>query len=688
METKDRGLRLLSAMGADKPSTREQRLMAFMQDHAFAEDGGLGSGNWGHRGRPGKRGGSGKGGGKQYRGGRSDIAYFSSRGDWLNGLSGETQKEASKYLEGVKRWHGQGNKPVDQTIMEIPIKGKFGANGNQIRAHYLDFVSEARGWNENAKKLTDENWTDEDRMLAGALAYKYSISGIKGVMLPDDTNTDSWDEEDLRCWQDLKSKAMGGPTSGLEAPDELQYQAGTKERPKPKLPGADFSWYDNSRGNGAGAYMSSTLGESQWGHKYTAEEMKTLNQRFVDRIKYGSPSPNELSYYGMHAIDSLRNALAEPDPNNKYMIIPFSYTQEHFDRLDAAEKDKLLNILNMYSGRFAGFSDLSEVKTEDILKTERLMMQQTPRSNAQKQPFRDYILLQEKMLLGAEPSDHDTEAEQRAKAKADAEAKKAAQKAAAAKEREEASKKWKATHTPEEIQKMYHPDTINGVSRNKTGDMSFDEADHQSANPNYRKGSQYRKNCQTCVVAYEARLRGYDVEATGNPDNYMSYQSQLSRNTNLAWIDPETGLHPEYIRPEKPLRTTKQTVSWLEKAVEPGKRYTFEVTWKKSTTGHIVSMEKDENGNLRLYDPQTGKLYTRDGIIGTDGAKIPKYIDKDAQGKLVNLSSSYDGIMDFLSNATLAAEKESRNPQLLRVDNCLFDMEFANNILQRRGGNA
>lgn len=662
METKDRGLRLLSAMSADKPSTREQRLMAFMQDHAFAEDGGPGSGNWGHRGRPGKRGGSGKGGGKQYRGGRSDIAYVSSRGDWLNGLSGETQKEASKYLEGVKRWHGQGNKPVDQTIMEIPIKGKFGANGNQIRAHYLDFVSEARGWNENAKKLTDENWTDEDRMLAGALAYKYSISGIKGVMLPDDTNTDSWDEEDLRCWQDLKSKAMGGPTSGLEAPDELQYQAGTKERPKPKLPGADFSWYDNSRGNGAGAYMSSTLGESQWGHKYTAEEMKTLNQRFVDRIKYGSPSPNELSYYGMHAIDSLRNALAEPDPNNKYMIIPFSYTQEHFDRLDAAEKDKLLNILNMYSGRFAGFSDLSEVKTEDILKTERLMMQQTPRSNAQKQPFRDYILLQEKMLLGAEPSDHDTEAEQRAKVAAAEEAKKAAAKAAAAKEREEASKKWKAAHTPEEIDQMYHPATIAGVSRNAAGTMNHDDADNGRVNPTRDKIVDRKKtgNCQTCVFAYALRRRGYDVEAKLRDGDAEVYQLAMSKNSNVAWFDPETGLPVETIEaPEKRLNA-KSAAKWLKDTVKPGQMYELSFCWGEGFGAHVIIAE-NRNGQLVLFDPQVNPKTTKAEYTG-------------------------DAIVDYMGKLSLNSQKFGNwRPYLIRVDNALPNPDYYDKVLKKPG---
>ena len=34
------------------------------------------------------------------------------------------------------------------------------------------------------------------------------------------------------------------------------------------------------------------------------------------------------------------------------------------------------------------------------------------------------------------------------------------------------------------------------------------------SNPNYGKGVEYRKNCQRCVPTAEARLRGYDVEAS------------------------------------------------------------------------------------------------------------------------------------------------------------------------------
>ncbi len=47
--------------------------------------------------------------------------------------------------------------------------------------------------------------------------------------------------------------------------------------------------------------------------------------------------------------------------------------------------------------------------------------------------------------------------------------------------------------------------------------MSFAKADSGSVNPKYSLGQKgYRENCQTCVVAYEMRSRGYDVQALPN----------------------------------------------------------------------------------------------------------------------------------------------------------------------------
>ncbi|MDE6677560.1 MAG: hypothetical protein K2K02_00830, partial [Ruminococcus sp.] len=71
-------------------------------------------------------------------------------------------------------------------------------------------------------------------------------------------------------------------------------------------------------------------------------------------------------------------------------------------------------------------------------------------------------------------------------------------------------------------QSAYYPESISNIKRGNP--MTFDEADHMSVNPNFTtKDSSYRENCQTCVVAYEARLRGYNVEANPMKRGSMSY---------------------------------------------------------------------------------------------------------------------------------------------------------------------
>ena len=58
----------------------------------------------------------------------------------------------------------------------------------------------------------------------------------------------------------------------------------------------------------------------------------------------------------------------------------------------------------------------------------------------------------------------------------------------------------------------------------------------------------YTTNCQTCVVAFKARMRGYDVRAL--PNNRNPYITDLSYRTNLAYVD-KNGNTPSYIAPKR-----------------------------------------------------------------------------------------------------------------------------------------
>lgn len=98
------------------------------------------------------------------------------------------------------------------------------------------------------------------------------------------------------------------------------------------------------------------------------------------------------------------------------------------------------------------------------------------------------------------------------------------------------------------------PRRINGVVKSMS--MTAEEADSGKCNPNkpdrwydreeYRtqlaeKGG-YLYNCQSCAVAYEARVRGYDVIAGSRSNNPTA--DMIQDDISKAFIDPTTGKPP------------------------------------------------------------------------------------------------------------------------------------------------
>lgn len=212
--------------------------------------------------------------------------------------------------------------------------------------------------------------------------------------------------------------------------------------------------------------------------------------------------------------------------------------------------------------------------------------------------------------------------------------------------------KMKAVKKNDIIDEPLFPKEIAGVKRGQV--MTIDEANHGKPNPNYTKGGGYTINCQSCVVSYEARLRGYNVQTL--PNTKGSKLAELSRKTNLAWIDPTTGTHPAYILDDT-ATTVKKFSTFLEKTVEQNKRYTLEFSWKgRSRSGHIISMSRNSDGVLTLYDPQIGRTYT--------GKQIDAYI----------------GRMKFTT--TVYGNKFVTPPKILRVDDKMFNLDMVNNILE------
>ena len=184
--------------------------------------------------------------------------------------------------------------------------------------------------------------------------------------------------------------------------------------------------------------------------------------------------------------------------------------------------------------------------------------------------------------------------------------------------------------------------------------MTREQADGGKVNPQFNESEGYKNNCQTCVVAYEARLRGYDVNAL--PFKKGSMLDRLSRHTNLAWIDPATGENPEYIKDDK-ATTPKKFLAFLEKVVQSGSRYTLQFAWKgRRRIGHIVSLDRDDNNVLRLYDPQNGVTYSYE--------QLKRYLTR------------------LKYTTTLYGEKLALVPKLLKIDELQFDTEVVNEILK------
>lgn len=196
------------------------------------------------------------------------------------------------------------------------------------------------------------------------------------------------------------------------------------------------------------------------------------------------------------------------------------------------------------------------------------------------------------------------------------------------------------------------PDFVAKVKRGNP--MTRDEANHGKVNPNLNVSEGYKKNCQSCVVSFEARLRGYDVKTL--PKTKGSVLDALSRRTNLAWIDPSTNDNPKYISNKDALTPTK-FYKFVEQTIEKDKRYTLQFVWAgRGSGGHILSIDRDESGALRLYDPQVNRSYM--------GDYIKQYF------KLFKYTETFYGV------------KSEVAPKILRIDNMEFNLSVVNNIME------
>ena len=153
-------------------------------------------------------------------------------------------------------------------------------------------------------------------------------------------------------------------------------------------------------------------------------------------------------------------------------------------------------------------------------------------------------------------------------------------------------------------------------------EMTHDEADNHRANDNFvdryirddrgraiaesnvypRTNKKYHINCQSCVVAYELRRRGYDVSAQGNTPG--SLPQKLSRHTEMIWRDKGGNI------PKSELTGGIDMLTRFEALTKAPGRYHIKWQWARQMSGHIIVCERFKDGTLLVFDPQNGKIIT------------------------------------------------------------------------------
>ena len=196
------------------------------------------------------------------------------------------------------------------------------------------------------------------------------------------------------------------------------------------------------------------------------------------------------------------------------------------------------------------------------------------------------------------------------------------------------------TEKEQDIDKLLYPDEIAGVKRGEP--MTFEEADSGNVNPNiYNQDdseNDYYNNCQCCVIAYEARRRGYNVEA--GPYVESGTTGELGKKTIFgAWIDADTGEVCE-IGTEIDVIGRQDCYNELENEVKQGERYALvdahfveQEGEDKRVDAHVRVIERDNDGNLIMYDPQDGGIRKGDDMKKKKGKTM---FTKPLEGKITS----------------------------------------------------
>lgn len=187
-----------------------------------------------------------------------------------------------------------------------------------------------------------------------------------------------------------------------------------------------------------------------------------------------------------------------------------------------------------------------------------------------------------------------------------------------------------ADFTPEVLKNIRELDQTLPVMQGKI--MNFTEADELKGNPHFSdpdaKAEGYLINCQTCTMTYELRRRGFPVEALPNKNDEF-YKVWCPKN-NLTWNDrflnPD-GSRPIKTRPSVLRDTITAKVGFIEGATKETGRYELYLKWKsvrgRDGGAHVMIVERQKDGNLLWFDPQSGKHGSSKTFNGFMKSSVP-----------------------------------------------------------------
>lgn len=173
-----------------------------------------------------------------------------------------------------------------------------------------------------------------------------------------------------------------------------------------------------------------------------------------------------------------------------------------------------------------------------------------------------------------------------------------------------------------------------GITKGKP--MTVEDADKQSANPNYvpeyildpngdyadKAGNRFSRNpeydpaehrrfsinCQTCAPAYVLRLRGFNVTAKGKTPgtkmDYLSRQHSFEAWKNIDGTPCDPVLTSDWMSAKgyKQMNEKRYREYFMETCKEPGV-YILTIGWK-SGGGHATILQKFSDGSLHYIEPQ------------------------------------------------------------------------------------